>query len=372
MKRKTVLVSCLTIIAAIGGLVTLNAIGTTDKQRTETNARAETADSDMDVPEKIANTERIRIVSYNVENLYDTIDDPNTDDDDFTPNGRNQWDETRYQEKLEHTAKAICAAGQGEDPVLVGLCEVENATVLHDLLTRTKMENCGYSYLHKDSPDHRGIDVALLYQPNQIKILSKDFLHVQLDGDGNTRDILYAQCQLKNGTCLHLLVNHWPSMRGGRAESENKRDAAAEVARHKIDEIRKTDPQALIVLMGDFNSYPTQNCIVHSLGVSNNTDKPQTDGLYNLMYRYADNNGLGTHKFEGKWGVLDQLIVSGPLLNQKSKTFTTPSSAHICHFPFLIEKDRDGNDTPKSTFKGTFYRDGYSDHLPVMLDLYLR
>ena len=182
----------------------------------------------------------------------------NTDDDDFL-NGRNQWDETRYQEKTGTHCQGHLRSRSGEDPVLVGLCEVEMPQCCTTWLTRTKMENCGYSYLHKDSPDHRGIDVALLYQPNQIKKYSAGFSAITCSWTETATPATYSMPSANwKRDRLHLLVNPGPSMRGGRAESENKRDAAAEVAWHKIDEIKKTDPQAPIVLMGDFNSYPTR------------------------------------------------------------------------------------------------------------------
>lgn len=329
-------------------------------------------EGDKDEPQSFSGTNRIRIVSYNCENLYDTYDDPKTADDEFTPEGSKKWNTAKYKTKLINIAKAIKAAGNGTMPALVGLMEIENKTVLNDLCNQNVMKSAGYRYVHKDSPDARGIDVGLLYRTDLIKILNQKWLTVKLPNDGKTRDILYAKCELGNKEILHVLVNHWPSMREGEKETEPKREAAAKAARKLVDSLRRADGDINVVLMGDFNSKRSQTAMNSVLKVKSYDKNEGKGSLCDLISRYDGNNNVGTHKYSGHWDVIDHMIVDGGMLNQNNKVFTTPYSGHICHEKFLLTQSKSGYYSPKRSYKGDFWTSGYSDHLPISMDLYLK
>ena len=319
-----------------------------------------------------ADNGRIRVVSYNVENLYDTEDDPATNDDDFTESGKYKWNKSRYKEKIENLSKAIMST-ETEAPAIIGLCEVENKKVVEDLVASKRMSNSSYKILHKDSPDIRGIDVALIYRSDLLSVKQCSWLKVKLPSGGYSRDILYAKMKTQNNGQLHILVNHWPSMREGEQESNAKRDAAAKVAKNTADSILKKDANANIMMIGDFNTTPQSSSLTNVLYAKNTIDAiPQNMRLYNLMAQYDGNDDMGTHKYKGKWSVLDQIIVSGNALDKSSNLYTTPSSAKICQSDFLLYENKKGYKYPKRTFSGTQYERGYSDHLPVFVDLYMK
>lgn len=313
-------------------------------------------------------TETIRIVSYNVENLFDCEDDPLTDDNAFTPQGEYQWTEGKYKNKLNNISRAITAAGGWTKPVIIGLCEVENKKVLTDLTQRTQLKVCGYRFVHKDSPDQRGVDVALAYLPDRFRIIGEDFIPVPIEEGRPTRDILHATGVLFNGDTLHVFVNHWPSRYGGELESEHKRFTAAKALRKVTDSLQNAQPRCNIIIMGDFNDYPYNASIKEVLGAGKPTPHSVDQKLYNLCEQFAERGDVGSHKFGGEWGMLDQLIVSGPLLDPKHSIHTSVYDVHICGEDFLLKEDKTGK-APKRAFMGAFYAYGYSDHLPIFLDL---
>ncbi|HOU68675.1 MAG TPA: endonuclease [Paludibacteraceae bacterium] len=315
-----------------------------------------------------AQDKKLRLVSYNLENLFDYLDDPTTNDESFTPEGDHQWTEAKYKRKLSNLSKAIMTAGGWETPIIIGLCEVENAGVVEQLLSETPLQYAKYKFVHKDSPDRRGVDVALLYQPDKYKLISQQFLRVNMD-DRPTREILFASGILaETGDTLHLFVNHWPSRYGGELESEEKRMTAAAVLKHTTDSLLKANQNARIVIMGDFNDYPTNESFTIGLGCINKWETTQNNSLYNLCYQFDGNETLGSHKFGGKWGMLDQWILSGQMLNTKSKLYTSRENVGICNEKFLLKKDKTDY-APKRSFLGTMFANGFSDHLPIYIDL---
>jgi predicted extracellular nuclease len=316
-------------------------------------------------PQKI-----FRIISYNVENLFDCEDDPLTNDNSFTEAGDHQWTPGKYNMKLQNISKAITAAGEWETPALIGLCEIENKTVLYDLLQRTQLEQAGYCFLHHDSPDTRGIDVALLYLPDKFSVIGEKYLKVTLP-DRPTRDILFASGIIPNGDTLHVFVNHWPSRYGGELESEPNRFIAAQTLKSVTDSLFSENSKSKIVIMGDFNDYPHNRSLTHILGASQTWDTIFNGELYNLCAQFEKSEDMGSHKFEGKWGMLDHFIVSGSLLDSSSSSFTKKESIRICKEPFLLKNDKTGR-TPKRCFLGTFFANGFSDHLPIRLDIFLK
>jgi predicted extracellular nuclease len=301
---------------------------------------------------------------YNVENLFDTINDPSINDEDFTPSGKLKWDASKYETKLFHVAQVMDAL-PGELPVAMGLCEIENITVLEALIQQPQLRIGGYEIVHYDSPDERGIDVALLFRKELAQLQHKEYLRVALADsvDPNTRDILYVVLRIA-GEDLHLFVNHWPSRSGGQKESEPKRIQMAERLAAHISKIQSKDPQAKILCMGDFNDYPTD------ISVSKYVDAgpSNSSSLYNYMWDAVSSN-QGTHFYKGEWGALDQFIGSWSLV-QSSRGLSAPKEqSHRFFDDLVLFKDKDGQSRPNRTYVGDSYKAGYSDHLAIYLQL---
>jgi len=318
----------------------------------------------------IAQPEAFRIMFYNVENLFDTVNDSTTIDEEFLPEGMRYWTKSRYYDKLNKTAKVICAAGEGNLPILVGLCEIENYEVLEALINYSPLRNAEYGYLHQESADARGVDVALLYRKSVFKPIDYNAYKVHLPGDRTTRDILHAYGTLPNGDTLHVFVNHWSSRLGGQAESEPNRLAAAQRLKELTDSIFALNADANIIIGGDFNDYPESKSISKVLNAALNLGSPTLVGLFNLTYSFWNKTGKGSHKMNGYWGMLDQLIVSGNLLTGTGKTQIISNSCKVFDADFLLEPDDTYNGyKPKRTYVGYRYNGGFSDHLPVVVDL---
>lgn len=298
------------------------------------------------------------IVSYNVENLFDVEDDPAIHDEDFLPQGKLRWTADRYRHKLDQLAKAITWAGSGP-PVLLGLAEVENEGVLRDLVRTAPLSKAGYAIVHFDSPDERGIDVALLVRRDFAQVLKEEPLQVNL-GHDRTRDVLYAELQLADGGKLHMLMNHWPSRGGGVEMSAPKRMAAAKVVRRKVDGILQQDPGAKVLIMGDFNDHPRDASIQAGLKAACGLDEKAD--LFDLMCMGQQPNS-GSYQYDGKWDYLDQMIVSRALLNGNG---VTVRSAKAFHDDRLLFRHPKYGPSPNKTYSGGHYKGGFSDHLPVV------
>lgn len=296
-----------------------------------------------------------RIVNYNVENLFDTEPDPKINDQDFTPSGKLNWTKDRYNRKLEHLAAAISWSGP-ELPVLIGLEEVENRAVVQDLANTAPLK--GYTILHHDSQDERGIDVALLVRDAFAEVISEEALNIPLVDD-RTRDVLYAQLRIADGEELHVFVDHWSSRHGGQEQSEPKRMIAARVVRTKVDAILAKDPEAKILVMGDFNDHPTDRSIQEGLKAA--CDPKAKADLFDLMCIDTPSNH-GSYNYEGEWGYLDQMIVSRGLL-------PIVKDAKALWDERLLFKHPKYGKSPDKTYSGGDYKGGYSDHLPVVLEL---
>jgi len=316
-----------------------------------------------------------RIMFYNCENFFDIENDPVKRDDDFTPDGIKHWNYKKYQEKLMHISQVIAAVSAGKPADLVGLCEVENQKVLEDLTQKSPLKVFGYKIIHYESPDHRGIDVALLYQPATFKpIYTTKIPVIFKEKDSRpTRDILYVKGILTNGDTLNVFVNHWPSRWGGMLETEGKRMFVAALLRTKVDSIMKKNPEAKIFIMGDLNDFPTNRSLLESLHALHDFDSIVPTELYNLSWYLQEVKHLFSHKFHGEQGILDQMIVSGTLLDTTSSLYTSKDNAHIFNADFLLEKDKYGpGKVPFRTYIGMKYHGGYSDHLPPYIDLFIK
>ena len=317
----------------------------------------------------VRNETRFRMVFYNVENLFDYFDDSTTLDDEFLPRGGRFWNKKRYQDKQNKIAKTLIATGGWEPPALIGVCEVENRYVLEGLTRFTQLKRVGYEIVHKDSPDRRGIDVAVLYRPEKFKLIDYEYypLKFPFAPNSRSREVLHVVGHLPNQDTLHYFVNHWPSKFGGAFETEPKRIFAAKFVRQKVDSLLALNENARIVITGDFNDEPEEESMTEGLGTVE-TNPGKTD-LYNLMFdlRYV----TGTHSFQNKWSILDQFIVVGNLFEKGAKTQVIPTSVQIFDMPWLIMEGATGAMRPFRTYQGPKYIGGYSDHLPILLDLRL-
>lgn len=310
----------------------------------------------------------LRIMFYNVENYFDVVDDPDKNDNDFLPGGKKHWTSTKLDEKKNAIAKVIAAVGKGEPPAIVGLAEVENDYVLKLLTKYSPLKKWKYKFVHYDSPDPRGIDVALLYDAKQFDLISSINIPVKLPSGKTTRDVLYVSGKTTSGDTLHVFVCHAPSRIGGKNQSEYKRVIAMSVVRQHCDSIFLASPHANIIIMGDFNDTPQDKSMSESLGAIPLVEQYESTQLYNMCYQFLDNPYLGTHKYQSQWSVLDQIIVSGNLLISDA---VKPSSAYIFRAPFLLEDDKRNMDVrPKRTYNGFKYNGGYSDHLPVVVEIF--
>ena len=292
----------------------------------------------------LAEKSSLRIVSYNVENLFDTKHDTLKNDSSFLPEGMHHWTYRRYQTKIDRIAQVLVNIGGWESVPLVGLCEVENARCLRNLCY--KLRRFHYKYVHYDSPDERGVDVALLYDSTRLSILNRRALSLSLDGDA-TRDILYVSALYEQRDTVHVMICHLPSQLGGASNTDWKRQRAKSLIQSQIDSIFLFQPSANIVVMGDMNT----------------SAQDDLTGMVNLMIP-IQKMGHGTHKYQGIWTCLDQFYVSQSIATKATTTIFSPW--------WLLEEDTKYLDyKPHRTFIGFRYNDGYSDHLPIVLHLRL-
>ena len=317
----------------------------------------------------------LRIMFYNTENLFDTENDPNTLDDDFTPEGKMHWTEARYRQKLNNIYKVIAAVGEQESPEIIGLAEVENKKVLVDLTFLTPLSRFNYDIVHFESPDPRGIDVALLYRKDKLKVLKKSPIPVIFEKipTHSTRDILYVQLLTGTNDTLNLFVNHWPSRIHGENETEYLRKQTALILRENVDLLFSANASAKIIIMGDFNDAPSNESISIVLKAKEIIQNPVSPALYDLSANLSKTSSIATHQFKGHWEMFDQFIVSGGLLTATQRLYTSPNDVHIFTEKFLL-KENQRSLTPKllPTYSGPRYIGGFSDHLPIYLDLFVK
>ena len=289
-----------------------------------------------------------QIFCWNLENYFDPYDDPATADEAFTPGGEHHWTKRKYEAKRNLIAKTIIASAErfgGRMPAIVGLCEVENAKVLKALVEDSPLAAQRYRSVHRESPDPRGIDVALLYDPARVRLLDFEFITIK---EFATREILYAKVALPD--TLHVFVNHWPSKYSGAKASEARRQAVCTALLHKLDSLHRSDSAAAVLLMGDFNATPNEPSVMRLT---------TEGGLKNITPKKG-----GTIRFKGKWEMIDQMLAS-PAAAQKI------GPAEIFKPAFLLEDDKSFmGEKPRRTNVGPRYNAGASDHLPIIADIY--
>ena len=324
-------------------------------------------------PKSVAMHGDYRFMFYNCENLFDTIDDPKTRDDEFTPKGAKHWTTYKYYKKVHNIAKVITAVGGWDLPDMVGLCEIENKAVVEDIILKTHLKKADYRIIHYESTDKRGIDVGMLYNKTTIFPIKSMPIRINFPFGAykNTRDILYVKAATKDKDTLHVFFNHWPSRWGGQLPSEELRMYVASVLKSKVDSVFATDSLANVLIMGDLNDYPTNKSLTETLQARHDYEQAKVGKLYNLAWYLQEKEGLGSHKHEGMWGVLDQTVISGALLKGSSGLYTTPGDAHVFNVPYLLEDDLaySGKITNR-TYIGYKFHGGYSDHLPVYVDFF--
>ncbi|WP_163707800.1 endonuclease/exonuclease/phosphatase family protein [Mangrovibacterium lignilyticum] len=303
----------------------------------------------------------LTVVSYNVENLFDTIDDPHTRDNEFLPEGDKKWTSERYEKKLNDIARVLTAINPDDLPEIIGLTEVENRQVLDDLVNTDAMVPGDYQIVHQDSPDKRGIDVALLYRPVEFNFIS--FEAIPVDPGFATRDILHVHGTFKKED-FHFFVNHWPSRIGGLEKSEPNRLVVAETLKAKVDEVLADDPDAHIVIIGDMNDEPQNKSLKEVLGAG----IPDSDlALVNLMMPLALEK-KGTYNYRGNWNMLDNLVVSSNLLDKKGFQ-VSPATGYIFREAWMEYTNKEQEVSPNRTYGGPNYYGGVSDHFPVYFEM---
>ena len=300
--------------------------------------------------------QRLTFVEYNVENIFDTRHDEGKQDEEFLPDATRQWTEKRYWKKLDRIGQSILSTSDDGIPDLVALCEVENDQALTDLTKRSLLRKAGYEYVMTQSPDARGVDVALMYSPFTFGLIRSYGLRVDtILGMKPTRDILYACGALQSGDTLHVFVVHAPSRHGGEKASRPFRMQAANRLLQSVDSIRAITPDAKILISGDFNDYHDSPAVQHIARHDLKNISKEARGSYGVK---------GTYRYKGEWNSLDHILVSSYIYNKVDTVFI--------HSPkFLLEEDKFyGGFMPRRTYKGMkFQKKGFSDHLPLVARL---
>lgn len=307
---------------------------------------------------------------YNVENLFDTIDDPHINDNEYLPTADKKWNTYKYKTKLANLSRVIASVSEDNFPVVIGFCEVENKEVLTDLASTEKLKKANYEIIHRNSPDARGIDVAAMYRKDKFKLIEHHYYPISYDSDSNvskTREILHIKGVVFGKDTVHLFYNHWPSRVGGEEESKHKRKAAAEKVKQKTDSLFKINSNTKIIIMGDLNDHPTDENVEKVLGAFNEKSTVEKMYLINLLYEeHLDKKG--THSYKNEWGVLDNIIVSSGLLHAKKGARTKNENACIFKQDWMLYTNKNGDQSPSRSFSGDkFHENGYSDHLPVYI-----
>lgn len=302
--------------------------------------------------------EMLSLMFYNVENAFDTFDDPLTNDEDFLPGGLMRWNLSRYRMKISSLYKTIVAAGDWTPPDVVAFCEVENRKVLEELVYGTYLSKFNYGIIHEESPDKRGIDVCLIYRRDKVDIESFDYwLPAGANRDEfGSRSVLCAKMIAGTDT-IHLIMNHWPSRKGGVLAAGKLRGQIALMVQEKADSIETKDGgRANIIIAGDFNCTPAGQEIL------------LLDNFVNLFEKEAL-KGLGTYRYKGVWEMIDQVLVSKKLATRESGLHVEKQGIFMADFLMTGDPVYPGL-SPFSTYRGYRYQGGFSDHLPLLLQLH--
>ncbi len=326
-------------------------------------------------PSKVLNS-RINLLFWNVENLFNPTNNPNKNDDDFTPDGKRHWTSRRLNNKLHNISKVISASSESSPPAIIGLAEVEDDSVLLRLTRHAALRNIGYNYIITQSQDQRGINVALLYRPDIFNPINHTTHRIQLDSsEKQTRDILHI-LGLLHGDTLDIIVCHLPSRLGGTKSSNKRREKGQILLRQISDSIMAHRKRAKLIIMGDMNDEPSSDAFCRNLRLStppikqSSMQHPETrdTNLYNCMLplQHLIDNGKsvwGSYKYKGHWEYIDHFILNGALLPHLTEI------RPICFDWMLTEDNTHTGHRPLRSYFGYHYEGGYSDHLPILLEL---
>lgn len=315
------------------------------------------------------------IAFYNLENLFDTEDDPTTYDDDRTPGGKDHWINQKYWDKIAKLGSVISEIGYDvtkNTPVVLGVAEIENRRVLEDLVNHPKLLPKDYGIVHYDSPDRRGIDVALLYQKSIFRPINTSAHELFIYEDNDTKKRKYTRDQLLvsgllDGDKVHIIVNHWPSRSGGEARSRHKREKAAALNKKIIDSLHVINPYAKIITMGDLNDDPTNSSIKKILGAKSKKENVPLKGLYNPMEQLSK-KGIGSLAYDDRWNLFDQILISKGLLDDDYSSYRY-YKAGVFNRSYLLNKRGRYKGYPFRSYANGSYTGGYSDHFPVYMYL---
>lgn len=313
------------------------------------------------------------IAFYNLENLFDTINDPTKADEKSPMMDIKKNRSEIYWKKVHNMARVLSEIGNNEkygikdSPAIIGVAEIENKEVLVDVINDPLLKSKDYGIIHYDSPDGRGIDVALLYRKMFFKPTNHS-KHELLIYDDSSRDRVYTRDQLLvsgtlDGDEIHVIVNHWPSRRGGEARSRSKRMAAAQLNKKIIDSLQTNDPYAKIVTMGDLNDNPNNHSVTKVLKAKDDKEKVQLKGIYNPMMKMFK-KGLGSNAYRDSWSLFDQIMVSEGLIKDRKNGYRY-WKAGIYNESFLSNKKGRYKGYPLRSFVGATFTGGFSDHFPV-------
>lgn len=316
-----------------------------------------------------------KVVFYNLENLFDTINDPNKNDEEYLPEGARKWTTYRYNQKQENMSRVLfdIAAKDRIFPAVIGVSEIENRLVLEDLLATPKLAKTNYRIVHYDSPDRRGVDCAFFYRPDQFKLEGSEAHNISFPGRPNflTRDLVAMWGKIE-GEPFYFIVSHWPSRLGGKERSQYSRDFVAEKCKHICDSVRKANPATKVVIMGDFNDDATDKSVTYVLGAKGNIKKLGANDMFNPFHDMLK-AGYGTLAYRDSWNLFDNIVVSenlatastGALKIQKAEGSKFYGNIFIS--PYMIQKEGQYKNYPLRSFVGSNFQNGYSDHFPVYI-----
>jgi len=310
------------------------------------------------------------IAFYNLENLFDTIDNEGVLDEEFTPEGLDRWTGEKYRHKLDNMALAISRIGEGDGwkggPAVMGVSELENRQVLEDLIAHPALKESGYQIVHYDSPDLRGVDVALLYRTRFFKVTASSSNELKIfDEKGErvfTRDQLVVS-GIFDGEPMHFIVNHWPSRSGGEMTTRPRRNAAADLTRHLADSLLAIDGKAKVFVMGDLNDDPSNESLRKHLKASADPDDVKEGEMFNCMYPLYK-KGIGSLYYRDGLNLFDQIIITPALLGKDYSSYKFYQT-RVFNSQFLVQKDGQYKGYPLRTLVGTVFQGGFSDHFPV-------
>ncbi len=315
------------------------------------------------------------VAFWNLENLFDIYDDPETHDEEFTPDGVKQWNEIKYQKKLSNIERVLfdIAAIQRDYPIVIGVSEIENRSVLEDLVSQPKLAGANYRICHYDSPDARGVDVAFLYRADVFKLQGSENIKLEVAElpDFRTRDFVVMWGTIEDEP-FYFLVSHWPSRLGGKEASQFKRDACASQIRAIKDSLLAENPATKVIVMGDFNDDATDSSIVETMGAKGKTKDLEKGDFFNPFNQML-RAGHGTLAYQDMWNLFDNICVTENLINdEEGKLHLVKGSGNkfwgnIFHRPYMFQQEGQYKGYPLRTFVTNNFQNGFSDHFPVYI-----